>query len=100
MAGFNGGYFNNGYNNYAFPQVNYNQPVQAPFVYVHGIEGANAYQLPQGVTRQLLWDDEKDSFYVKALEQYLAPVPRPAYVVQNPNCCGSNYYNACACSAS
>lgn len=26
-----------------------------------------------------------------ALEQYLAPVPRPAYVVQNPNCC----YNAC-----
>lgn len=22
-----------------------------------------------------------------ALEQYLAPVPRPAYVVQNPNCC-------------
>lgn len=26
-----------------------------------------------------------------ALEQYLAPVPRPAYVVQNPNCC----YNPC-----
>ena len=23
-----------------------------------------------------------------ALEQYLAPVPRPAYIVQNPNCCG------------
>lgn len=34
-----------------------------------------------------------------ALEQYLAPVPRPAYVVQNPNCCGTNYYNACGCSA-
>lgn len=33
-----------------------------------------------------------------ALEQYLAPVPRPAYMVQNPNCCG-NYYNACACAA-
>lgn len=33
-----------------------------------------------------------------ALEQYLAPVPRPAYVVQNPNCCGSNFYNACGCS--
>lgn len=33
-----------------------------------------------------------------ALEQYLAPIPRPAYVVQNPNCCG-NYYNACACAA-
>lgn len=24
---------------------------------------------------------------INALEQYLAPVPRPAYVVQNPNCC-------------
>ena len=32
-----------------------------------------------------------------ALEQYLAPVPRPAYVVQNPNCCGQNYYNGCGC---
>lgn len=30
-----------------------------------------------------------------ALEQYLAPVPRPAYVVQNPNCCAQNYYNGC-----
>ena len=29
------------------------------------------------------------------LEQYLAPVPRPAYVVQNPNCCGQNFYNGC-----
>lgn len=25
-----------------------------------------------------------------ALEQYLAPVPRPAYIVQNPNGCGCN----------
>ena len=33
-----------------------------------------------------------------ALEQYLAPVPRPAYVVQNPNCCGQNFYNTCGCS--
>jgi vacuolar-type H+-ATPase catalytic subunit A/Vma1 len=32
-----------------------------------------------------------------ALEQYLAPVPRPAYVVQNPNCCGQNLYNGCGC---
>jgi hypothetical protein len=31
-----------------------------------------------------------------ALEQYLAPVPRPAYVVQNPNCCGQNY-GYCGC---
>ena len=30
-----------------------------------------------------------------ALEQYLAPVPRPAYWVQNPNCCG-NTCSSCA----
>ena len=27
-----------------------------------------------------------------ALEQYLAPVPRPAYVVQNPNCCANHTF--------
>lgn len=34
-----------------------------------------------------------------ALEQYLSPVPRPAYLVGNPNCCG-NYYTSgygCGC---
>ena len=31
-----------------------------------------------------------------ALEQYLAPVPRPAYVVPNPNCCTQNY-GTCGC---
>ena len=31
-----------------------------------------------------------------ALEQYLAPVPRPAYVVQNPNCCSQNF--GCGCN--
>lgn len=30
-----------------------------------------------------------------ALEQYLAPVPRPAYIVQNPNCC----QQTCGCGA-
>lgn len=34
-----------------------------------------------------------------ALEQYLAPTPRPAYIVQNPNCCSQNYYNGCGCGA-
>lgn len=29
-----------------------------------------------------------------ALEQYLNPVPIPAYTVQNPNCCN---YNTCGC---
>lgn len=30
-----------------------------------------------------------------ALEQYLAPVPRPAYIVQNPNCCQQSF--GCGC---
>ena len=30
-----------------------------------------------------------------ALEQYLAPTHRPAYIVQNPNCCQQNY--GCGC---
>lgn len=34
-----------------------------------------------------------------ALESYLSPVPRPAYVVQNPNCCGNYYTNGCGCGA-
>ena len=34
----------------------------------------------------------------QALEQYLNPSPIPAYVVQNPNCCGNNpIYNGCGC---
>lgn len=32
-----------------------------------------------------------------ALEQYLAPNPRPAYIVQNPNCCAQNY-SPCGCN--
>ena len=32
-----------------------------------------------------------------ALEQYLAPTPRPAYIVQNPNCCSQNF--GCGCGA-
>ena len=31
------------------------------------------------------------------VEQYVAPAPRPAYVVANPNCCQPNY--ACGCGA-
>ena len=35
-----------------------------------------------------------------ALEQYLAPTPRPAYVVPNPNCCPQNGYGyGCMCGA-
>ena len=34
-----------------------------------------------------------------ALEQYLNPSPVPAYVVQNPNCCGNYNYGGCGCGA-
>ena len=46
-------------------------------------------------TAQILADNAAQTF---ALEQYLAPVPKPAYIVQNPNCCGQMNYG-CGCSA-
>lgn len=45
-------------------------------------------------TARLLSDNAAQT---NALEQYLAPVPRPAYVVQNPNCCSGNWYSGCGC---
>ena len=30
------------------------------------------------------------------IEQYVLPTPRPAYIVQNPNCCAPNY-GGCGC---
>lgn len=32
-----------------------------------------------------------------ALEQYLNPTAKPAYIVQNPNCCSQNYSCGCGC---
>ena len=52
----------------------------------------NASQNAQ--TQALIANNEAQT---AALEQYLAPVPRPAYIVQNPNCCAQNYYNGCGC---
>ena len=34
-----------------------------------------------------------------ALEQYLNPAPIPAYVVQNPNCCGNYGTTGCGCGS-
>lgn len=45
-------------------------------------------------TAQLIADNAAQT---AALEQYLAPVPRPAYVVANPNCCQQNY--GCGCGS-
>lgn len=34
------------------------------------------------------------------IEQYVLPTARPAYIVQNPNCCPNNYYGyGCSCGA-
>ena len=33
------------------------------------------------------------------LRQSLNPTPIPAYVVQNPNCCGQTFYGGCGCNA-
>lgn len=44
-------------------------------------------------TAQILANNEAQT---TALEQYLAPTPRPSYLVQNPNCC-SNMNNTCGC---
>lgn len=45
-------------------------------------------------TAQLLADNNRQTV---ALEQYLNPVPVPAYIVQNPNCCSQN---TCGCGCS
>lgn len=47
-------------------------------------------------TAQILANNEAQT---TALEQYLAPTPRPAYVVQNPNCCGQNFGCGCGYNA-
>lgn len=54
------------------------------------------FQSSQGAqTSQILADNAAQTV---ALEQYLNPTPVPAYVVQNPNCCG-NTYPTCGCGA-
>lgn len=47
-------------------------------------------------TAQLLADNSRQT---AVLEDYLNPVPRPAFLVQNPNCCAQNYGYGCGCNA-
>ena len=48
-------------------------------------------------TAQIMANNEAQTV---ALEQYLAPTPRPAYIVQNPNCCPNQFgYNMCGYAA-
>lgn len=45
-------------------------------------------------TAQIIADNAAQT---NALEQYLAPTPRPAYIVLNPNCCQPGF--SCGCAA-
>lgn len=45
-------------------------------------------------TAQLLADNARQT---AVLEDYLNPVARPAFIVQNPNCCSQNYGYGCGC---
>lgn len=44
-------------------------------------------------TSQLIADN---NLQTQAIEQYIAPTPKPAYVVQNPSCCQPNF-GSCGC---
>lgn len=55
---------------------------------------ANLAASQNAQTAQILTDNLAQT---QALEQYLAPVPRPAYIVQNPSCCSNNFNNGCGC---
>ena len=56
---------------------------------------ANLAASQNAQTAQILANNEAQT---AALEQYLAPVPRPAYVVQNPSCCNQMYgWGGCGC---
>lgn len=47
-------------------------------------------------TAQIIANNEAQTV---ALEQYLNPTPRPAWLVQNPNCCVGALANGCGCMA-
>lgn len=54
---------------------------------------ANLAASQRAQTQTILADN---AMQTTVLEQYLAPVPRPAYIVQNPNCC-TNFGCGCGC---
>ena len=57
---------------------------------------ANLAASQSAQTAQILANNDAQT---NALEQYLAPVPRPAYIVQNPNGCGCNAVSSgCGCA--
>jgi methyl-accepting chemotaxis protein len=56
------------------------------------LNAANGAASQNAQTAQILADNSRQT---AVLEDYLNPVARPAYIVQNPNCCQPNY--GCGC---
>jgi hypothetical protein len=56
------------------------------------LAAANGAASQNAQTAQILADNAAQTV---ALEQYLNPTPKPAYIVQNPSCC--NTVNTCGC---
>lgn len=78
MAGFGNNFGNGNSNNYGFPSIPpqpriYPQVNPYDPIYVTGIDGANAFQMPPGVNRIILWDTEVDRFYIKMLDEIGRP---------------------------
>ena len=57
----------------------------------------NMAQLRESQTAQTAQILANNAAQTQALEQYLNPAPIPAYMVQNPNCCG-NFNYGCGCN--
>lgn len=55
---------------------------------------ANLASSQTAQTAKILADNAAQT---QALEQYLNPVPIPAYMVQNPNCCSNPSWSTCNC---
>lgn len=53
------------------------------------LNAANGAASQSAQTAQILADNAAQTV---ALEQYLNPTPKPAYIVQNPNCCTANNF--------
>lgn len=59
----------------------------------------NALKFDKSQTKQTAQILANNAAQTAALQQSLNPVPIPAYVVQNPNCCAGNFYNTgCGCN--
>ena len=60
------------------------------------INDANGQASQNAQTATILADNANQT---SMLEQYLMPTPRPAWIVQNPNCCQPNFGYGCGCNA-